>query len=312
MELKWIEDFLSLVETGSFSRSAELRHVTQPALSRRIRSLEAWLGVTVVDRSTYPSRLTAAGEAFKGPAADIVNRLHAARSMARVQNQAAGDALVFSVPHTLAFGFFPAWLGQLKKEFGDVPTRLVAGNVHHVVTSLVEGGCDLLLCYHHPSHPVWLDPARFEGLCLGREQVRPYVPHQMSGDPQWHLPGNAKAPIPFLRYGPNTYLRRMVDTILDRAKKPTHLRLHYESDMAESLKAMLLAGHGLAFLPASAVVRELARGELVAAGDSTWSLEMEVRLYRDRANKRPELARLWQHLLEGQLSGTSTDASFPE
>ena len=51
MESKWLEDFVSLAETGSFSRSAALRHVTQPAFSRRIRSLEAWLGADLIDRS---------------------------------------------------------------------------------------------------------------------------------------------------------------------------------------------------------------------------------------------------------------------
>ena len=45
METKWLEDFVSLAETRSFSRSAQLRHVTQPAFSRRIQSLEAWAGV---------------------------------------------------------------------------------------------------------------------------------------------------------------------------------------------------------------------------------------------------------------------------
>ena len=41
METKWLEDFVSLAETRSFSRSAQLRHVTQPAFSRRIQALEA-------------------------------------------------------------------------------------------------------------------------------------------------------------------------------------------------------------------------------------------------------------------------------
>ena len=61
MELKWIEDFLSLAETRSFSRSAEIRAVTQSAFSRRIRSLEVWLGTALLDRSTYPITLTADG-----------------------------------------------------------------------------------------------------------------------------------------------------------------------------------------------------------------------------------------------------------
>ena len=305
MELKWLEDFLSLADSGSFSRSAEQRHVSQPAFSRRIRALEAWLGVALIDRSTFPTRLTEAGEAFKGPAVDLLNRLHAARALVRGHQAIASDALVVAVPHTLAFAFFPGWLARLKTTFGEVPTRLVAGNVHDVVMMLGEGGCDLLLCYHHPAHPVWLDPARFEGLRLAVEHVRPYLPRQLAGLARWQLPGGPEAPIPFLRYGPNTYLRRMVDTILDHAPQPAHLALQYETDMAESLKAMLLAGHGLAFLPASAVAREVERGEVVVAGGPAWSLEMEVRLYRDRANTRPELLRLWQHL-SAQNAGAGT------
>jgi len=62
MELKWLEDFVSLAETRSFSRSAELRHITQPAFSRRIQALEAWLGTELIDRSVYPTRLTQAGQ----------------------------------------------------------------------------------------------------------------------------------------------------------------------------------------------------------------------------------------------------------
>ena len=64
MDTKWLEDFVSLVETGSFSRSAQQRHVTQPAFSRRIQALEAWAGTDLVDRSSYPTRLTPAGETF--------------------------------------------------------------------------------------------------------------------------------------------------------------------------------------------------------------------------------------------------------
>lgn len=296
MELKWLEDFLSLAETGSFSRSSELRHVSQPAFSRRIRALESWVGVALIDRSTYPTTLTPAGEAFKAGAVDFVARLHTARAQARGQQPDAPGDIVFAVPHTLAFAFFPGWLADLQRDFGPVGSRLIAGNVHDAVMTLVEGGCDLLLCYYHPSHPVRLDPERFEGLTLGAEWVRPYVPRTPQGSPRWTLPGRAEAPIPYLGYGPGAYLRRMVDTILDRRSEPVHLARQYETDMAESLKAMMLAGHGLAFLPSSAVAREIARGEVIEAGDESWALEMEVRLYRSRHGGRRAVDRLWQFL----------------
>jgi DNA-binding transcriptional LysR family regulator len=67
METKWLEDFVSLAETRSFSRSAQLRHITQPAFSRRIQSLEAWAGTDLVDRSSYPTRLTPAGQTLYDP-----------------------------------------------------------------------------------------------------------------------------------------------------------------------------------------------------------------------------------------------------
>jgi broad specificity phosphatase PhoE len=53
MTLSWFEDFLALSAAGNFSRAAAARHMTQPAFSRRIRSLEArliarWTGQTVL------------------------------------------------------------------------------------------------------------------------------------------------------------------------------------------------------------------------------------------------------------------------
>ena len=83
MDTKWLEDFVSLAETSSFSRSAQLRHVTQPAFSRRIQSLEAWAGVALVDRSSYPTRLTPAGAAFYTQAVDILQSLQSSRAQLR-------------------------------------------------------------------------------------------------------------------------------------------------------------------------------------------------------------------------------------
>ena len=89
VETKWLEDFVSLAETRSFSRSAQLRHVTQPAFSRRIQALEAWAGIDLVDRSSYPTRLTPAGETFHAQALEILGSLQATRNMMR-SHQVAG------------------------------------------------------------------------------------------------------------------------------------------------------------------------------------------------------------------------------
>ena len=92
METKWLEDFVSLAETRSFSRSARLRHVTQPAFSRRIQALEAWAGADLVDRSSYPTRLTAAGETLYARALELLQSLEATRVLLNGQQTALDPA----------------------------------------------------------------------------------------------------------------------------------------------------------------------------------------------------------------------------
>jgi DNA-binding transcriptional LysR family regulator len=301
VETKWLEDFVSLAETRSFSRSAQLRHVTQPAFSRRIQALEAWAGIDLVDRSSYPTRLTAAGETFHAQALEILGSLQTTRNMMRGHQVGTLDMIEFAVPHSLAFTFFPHWVTDLRKRFGALKSRLITLNVHDAVMQLTEGSCDLLIAYHHPSQPLQLNPERYEMLSLGHETLAPYARAGDDGEPLFRLPGAAGQKVPYLSYGEGAYLGRLVEVITKQASAPLRLEPIYETDMAEGLKAMALEGHGLAFLPASSVKKELkAKRLLRAAPDGEHELTMEVRIYRER----PELARhpkpgalaLWEFL----------------
>lgn len=299
MESKWLEDFISLAETRNFSRSAELRHVTQPAFSRRIRSLEAWLGADLMDRTSYPTRLTPAGEVFYEQALEMLASISGTRAMLRGQRAAAASEIDFAAPHTLSLTYFPRWLTALERGYGPLKSRMIAANVHDTVMRLVEGGCDLLICYHHPRQPVQLDTQRYDMLLLGHERIAPYARCDRDGRPEFKLPSRRDKPLPFLAYGPNVYLGRMVEMILSDAKKPLHLEKRYETDMAEGLKMMALHGHGIAFLPESAVATEVEAKELVNAGEA-WTMEMEIRLYREkpspaRPGKRAAL-EVWDYL----------------
>jgi DNA-binding transcriptional LysR family regulator len=301
METKWLEDFVSLAETRSFSRSAQLRHVTQPAFSRRIQALEAWAGLDLVDRSSYPTRLTPAGETFHSQALEILGSLQATRNMMRAHQGAGQDMIEFAVPHSLAFSFFPHWVMDLRRHFGAVKSRLIALNVHDAVMQLTEGSCDLLIAYHHASQPLQLSTDRYEMLSLGHESLAPYAKADADGQALFRLPAAAGGMVPFLSYASGAYLGRLVELIVKGSPLPLNLEAIYETDMAEGLKAMALEGHGLAFLPGSSVKKELKGKRLVrAAPAGEWELSMEVRIYRER----PEMARhikpgaqaLWEFL----------------
>lgn len=299
METKWLEDFVSLAETRSFSRSAQLRHVTQPAFSRRIQALEAWAGIDLVDRSSYPTRLTPAGETLHAQALEILVALQSARNLMRSHRASGQDVIEFAVPHTLAFTFFPHWLMELRGAFGSVKSRLIALNVHDAVLRLTEGGCDLLIAYHHASQPLQLSPDRYEMLSLGRETLGAYAKADAHGQPLFRLSGAGS--VPLLAYASGAYMGHLVDLIIRQLADPPTFETIYETDMAEGLKAMALEGHGLAFLPASSVRKELKSGRLVCAGaPGVGELTMEVRIYRERPevarHSKPAAQSLWDYL----------------
>ena len=130
---------------------------------------------------------------------------------------------------------------------------------------LVEGGCDLLIAYHHASQPFQLDADRYEMVTLGQEIMSPYCKPDSNGEPLFKLPGRAGQPLPYLGYAPGAYLGRVTELILKQSGTAIHLDRVYETDMAEGLKVMALEGHGVAFLPHSAVKKELRSRRLVSA-----------------------------------------------
>ena len=84
MELRHIRSFLSIAETLHFGRSAELIHLSQPALSLQIRALEEEVGVRLFVRNRRKTTLTAAGAAFRDGAAAALSQLDQAIRRARL------------------------------------------------------------------------------------------------------------------------------------------------------------------------------------------------------------------------------------
>jgi DNA-binding transcriptional LysR family regulator len=153
------------------------------------------------------------------------------------------------------------------------------------VIRLVEGSCDLLIAYHHPSQPFQLDAERYEMVSLGEELVAPYSRADAQGEPLFRLPGTSARPLPYLGYAPGAYMGQVVESMLKQTPTPMHLDRVYETDMAEGLKAMALEGHGIAFLPQSAIRKELRSRKLVSAvppGLPPLQTTMDIRAYREK------------------------------
>jgi DNA-binding transcriptional LysR family regulator len=297
MEISWLEDFLSLARTRNFSRSAEERNVTQPAFSRRIKSLEVWLGADLVDRSAYPTTLTPAGKVFRDVAEQVLVQLTDTREMLRGQQRFVPKTVHIRVAHTLASTFFPRWIEHVEARFGKIVPRVLATNAHDGMLALAEGGsCDFLVIYHHPQILLPLDEGRYPFLTLGLERMIPASIPDAAGVPVYSLDSASDKPLLFLAYTTNLFLGRVVEAILQRRPGAGRLMRVYETDLAEALKSMLLAGKGIGWAPANLIAQELHDGRLVPAGGADWESSFEVRIYHSVENRNPLATRLWSFL----------------
>jgi DNA-binding transcriptional LysR family regulator len=294
MEIKWLEDFISLANTLSFSRSAEERRVTQSAFSRRIKQLETWMGVPLIDRATFPAHLTQAGQDFLPVAQETVRNLYRARNEVRGSQGIKANTLSFAALHTLSITFFPRWLQSIEPRFGALSTRLSADNssMEAFVNSLTEGESDFLLIYAHPAVSIMIDEARFAHRTLGAERIIPVSAPDPEGRPLHAIePGR---PVRYLAYGPGAFFGHALKSLFE--ERPLERITVYENTLSEGLKAMAIAGWGLAWIPESILVDDLAAGRIVRAGDPSWDLSVDIRLYRYLANERPIVWRFWNAL----------------
>lgn len=296
MHIKWLDDLLAIAEWKNFSRAAEVRCVTQSALSRRIRSLEEWVGVELVDRSTYPVQLTAAGKVFCEESQEALGGLLRLRSTLREVERMPGRSIQITAGHSLSMTFLPKWLSQFQQHNEQFNARVVAANIHDAVIALEEGNCDLMIVYHHPLAPILLDSERFGSLALGHDAFIPLCAPDKRGQPLYRLPGSGSKPVPHLAYTATTFLGRVVDIVIRNGPGAIALEPCYEADMTMLLMRMAIEGYGVAWLPQSAVIDELERGQLVRAGGEEWSTRLEIRSYCAIANQNPTMRNLWKTL----------------
>lgn len=292
MDLKWLKDFLTVADLGNFTRAAETLNSSQTALSRRIQALEGWLGVTLIDRSIFPTRLTAEGERFRQHAADILSQMLDAKS--EVSGKLMRDHVRIALPYALATSSLPGWWEEWSRD-RNLSCSVVLGNVHDMMTELAAGTVDLLICFQSAHQPIHLDALHYDRIILRSERLRPYASRAFLQRHPSLLPGKPDRPIPLLTYSPGVYFRRLVELILETAPHKLHTRRVMECDMSDVLRDMAMAGHGVAWLLEGSASMPAAQ-DLVAVDDGSLSLPIATTAYRSRKNDRPALERLWERL----------------
>jgi DNA-binding transcriptional LysR family regulator len=272
MELKWLEDLLVLLEEQSISRAALRRHVTQPAYSRRIRQLEEWLGVELVDRSTKPIRIRRAALALQDDVRDLVNRFYAIRN--RIHD--AAERVTFVAQHTLAISRFPALIRGVKQRLPEASYRVVPAN-YDECEALFYNEADLLLCYQNPQRSFDFSHSAVVRLDLGQDRLIPVASATLARQLGPLTPGMT---IPLLMYQQHGFLAEALNNgCLPRVIRDYRVDTICESAFSATLKEMALADMGIAWLASDLIQQELADGRLLSCADQLGEIELDIVLF---------------------------------
>ncbi|MCG2628204.1 MULTISPECIES: LysR family transcriptional regulator [Bradyrhizobium] len=299
MEINWLYDFIAVATARSFSRAAEERNCSQPALSRRIQALEVWAGASLLDRTTHSVNLTPAGEAFRHTADDIVRRLSAGRLEAQERARGASDVLKFASTNALSLTFFPDWLRRIETELPFVPNvQLVANHMEGCERILLASDAHFLLCHYHPAATTALTPSHFRSLHVGDDRLIPAsVPvSRRNRKPRFKLPGTEGAPVQFLSFRSESGMGRILEAVRATSPLQAHLHTTFTSHLAKLLVTMVQAGRGMAWLPESLISDQLASGEIVAAGGQQWYVPIEIHVFRPKLRLAQAAEAFWQHI----------------
>src|SRR5438552_11208005 len=142
MDFDQLETFLEVARLSSFSRAAEKRFRTQPAISAQIRALEEEIGARILDRSGGKVSITAAGKLFQKYAEDTLDARKAVlTAIAETERVPRGEIIVGANEGT-CLHILPEVFAQFKKQYPDVAVNITRADYGKILESVIDNSVD--------------------------------------------------------------------------------------------------------------------------------------------------------------------------
>jgi DNA-binding transcriptional LysR family regulator len=259
MELSEIEAFMTINRVGGFTRAAELLHLSQPAVSRRIELLERDLGAPLFERLPSGIRLTEAGLAFLPYAQQVMAALEDGRAAVHALEAEEKGTITLALVGTLAGTQLSTHLHAFHKAYPHVHLRLRTARSDEVSTLVQQGDAHLGLRYFPDPRPnicsLLAMNERLLVVCATHSRLvskAPTEPASLLGVPWVTYPLNAgSSGEPFARLLEQQLLRHELDSAE---------RIVIDSLTAQ--KRLIEADYGVGLLPASSLEEELRLGTM--------------------------------------------------
>ena len=287
MQLESLRMFCDVVETGSFSRAAQLNHVTQSAVSQQIRALETRYEQRLLSRSARAVTPTPAGERLFRGCKEILTRFAEVELEIREQASEVSGACNVSTIYSVGLHELQNLQRQLLKTHPKVNLRLNYRRSDQVYDDVILGAADLgLVAYPAPRAGVDVIPFREDKLAIIFPPNHPLAQKQK-------LSMAAVAGSPFIAFDREAPSRKGIDKLF--RDKGLELNPTMEMDNVETIKRAVELGLGISVLPLPTVKPELALGTLITRPFSEGSFTRPIGIL---VRKGKYLARAAQAVLD--------------
>ncbi|HEY8206710.1 MAG TPA: LysR family transcriptional regulator, partial [Myxococcaceae bacterium] len=256
MQLESLKMFCDVVETGSFSRAAQLNHVTQSAVSQQIRALENRYEQKLLSRSARQVTPTPAGERLFRGCKEILARFAEVENEIREQSTEVAGTTSVSTIYSVGLHELQNIQKHLLKTHPKVNMRLNYRRNDQVYDDIILGAAEIgIVAYPQPRAGVDIVPFRDDKLVVVCAPTHPFAS-------KGKVSLNALSGVPFIAFDREAPTRKAIDRLF----KDRGLELNpvMEMDNVETIKRAVEMGLGVSVLPSATVQHELAIGSVVS------------------------------------------------
>jgi LysR family nitrogen assimilation transcriptional regulator len=246
MELRQLEYFIAIAETGAFSRAAVRLGLGQPVLSRQIKALERELGTELYHRTGRGIVLNEAGKILEQHARGVLETAAGARRAITALGAAPSGRVVIGMPPSVGAVLTAALVRQFRAEFPRISLGVMEGFSGHVLEWLTTGRIDVAVLYNAPrTSALVTDPLLTDELFL----LGPVGDPAGAGEGPVHAAELARIPLilPSRPHG----LRVLVDDFLSGIGVTPNVQV--EIDAMPSTLSLVESGIGYTILSYSSV-----------------------------------------------------------
>jgi LysR family transcriptional regulator, low CO2-responsive transcriptional regulator len=283
MDFDQLETFLEVARLSSFSRAAERRFRTQPAISAQIRALEDEVGARLLDRSGGKVAITAAGKVFQQYAEETLEQRRVTLVALAEMHRIPRGEIVVAANEGTCLHILPEVFAEFKRQYPKVAVGVKRLEHNKILEAIVENSCDFGVI----SMPV--NDKRLTVVPIHRDELAVITApdHALAVHAKASVAEVLQYPLLLPKFGRT---RDALENIFDeRHLKPS---ISMELDSSELLKRFVAAGIGVGFIARSNVVEDL-RAKVLAVldiADASVQRDLALVFRKDKALSRAALA----------------------